>query len=241
MENWLSIAAGVYLLVMILHGHYRGFIRLAVSMVALVLSLGLVHAAMPTVTQYLKNNTTINQVLAENMKNAAGVGKLTEQEDAIGQSEPSSVQRMIIEGLNLPENVKTALIDNNTSEVYELLGVNAFADYIGNYLADMVLNTVGFVLLFILVYLAIRLVMGWLDLLAKLPVLSGINQIAGALLGAVEGLVFLWILCLVLTACSGTAWGMDLIRQVEASPWLSFLYTHNFLNVLAAGILRGIL
>ena len=34
MENWLEIAAGVYLLAMVLYGHYRGFIRLAVSLAA---------------------------------------------------------------------------------------------------------------------------------------------------------------------------------------------------------------
>ena len=49
MENWLSIAAGVYLLSMVLYGHYRGFIRLAVSMVALVAALAIVHVSMPKV------------------------------------------------------------------------------------------------------------------------------------------------------------------------------------------------
>ena len=46
MENWLSIAAGVYLLSMVLYGHYRGFIRLAVSMVALVAALAIVHVSL---------------------------------------------------------------------------------------------------------------------------------------------------------------------------------------------------
>ena len=91
-------------------------------------------------------------------------------------------KRQIIENLNLPQNVKAAMIENNNHEVYELLGVNAFADYIGNYLADMILNSVGFVLLFAIVYLLIRLVVRWLDLIARLPILSGMNKIAGCLL-----------------------------------------------------------
>ena len=174
------------------------------------------------------------------MKQAAGIGLPDETGDGEEKDVPS-VQRTIIENLNLPQNVKAAMIENNNHEVYELLGVNAFADYIGNYLADMILNSVGFVLLFAIVYLLIRLVVRWLDLIARLPILSGMNKIAGALLGGVQGLLFLWILCLVLTACSGTAWGMTLIRQVEASKWLSFLYEHNFLNAIVLGVIHGML
>ena len=157
MENWLSIAAGVYLLSMVLYGHYRGFIRLAVSMVALVAALAIVHVSMPKVTEYLKENTSIQQTLSDSMKQAAGIGLPDETGDGEEKDVPS-VQRTIIENLNLPQNVKAAMIENNNHEVYELLGVNAFADYIGNYLADMILNSVGFVLLFAIVYLLIRLV-----------------------------------------------------------------------------------
>ena len=54
MENWLPAVIGIYLLGMVLYGHYKGFIRLAVSMLAMVLSLTLVRAALPAVTGYLK-------------------------------------------------------------------------------------------------------------------------------------------------------------------------------------------
>lgn len=141
MENWLSIAAGVYLLSMVLYGHYRGFIRLAVSMVALVAALAIVHVSMPKVTEYLKENTSIQQTLSNSMKQAAGIGLPEETGDEEEKDEDvPSVQRTIIENLNLPQNVKSALIENNNHEVYEFLGVNAFVDYIGNYLADMILN-----------------------------------------------------------------------------------------------------
>lgn len=239
MENWLSIAVGIYLLAMVLYGHYRGFIRLAVSVVSLIAALAIVHVSMPKVTEYLKENTTIQQTLTENMKKATSLG--TQEDSGIAAEEGvPSAQRMIIEGLDLPQSLKAALIENNNSEVYDLLGVNGFADYIGSYLADMILNTVGFVLLFAVVYLLIRLVVRWLDLIARLPILSGVNKIAGALLGGIQGLLFLWILCLVVTACSGTTWGMAVIHQVEASKWLSFLYEHNLLNVIFLGVLHGI-
>ena len=39
MDNWVEIVVAIYLLGMILYGHYKGFIRLAVSMAALIVTL----------------------------------------------------------------------------------------------------------------------------------------------------------------------------------------------------------
>lgn len=239
MENWLSVVAGIYLLGMVLYGHRRGFIRLVVSMLAVVLSLTIVRVSLPAVTGFLKENTSLQQTISDNMKKSVG---LEQEENSDGEAVGvPSVQRTIIENLDLPQNIKTALIENNNSEMYQMLGVQAFADYIGSYLADVILNSVGFVLLFAAVYLAARLIMRWLDIIARLPILSGINKLAGALLGGMEGLVFLWLACLVITAFSGTGWGLTLIRQIEGSKWLSFLYSHNFLNLMVLGVLQGLM
>ncbi len=51
MENWLSIAVAVYLIGMVLYGHYKGFIKLAVSAVALIITFATIHVAMPQVTK----------------------------------------------------------------------------------------------------------------------------------------------------------------------------------------------
>ena len=57
--HWLSLLMGAYLVGMALYGHYRGFLRLTVSMAALLLSLGAVRMAMPPLTAFLKENTGI--------------------------------------------------------------------------------------------------------------------------------------------------------------------------------------
>ncbi|WP_408643063.1 CvpA family protein [Lacrimispora aerotolerans] len=123
--------------------------------------------------------------------------------------------------------------------MYQLLGVQAFTDYVGNYLANKILNSVGFVILFAVVYVAMKMIASWLNIIARLPIISGINKIAGALLGGIQGLVFLWLACILITAFSGTEWGLMLSRQIEASKWLSYLYNHNFLNLMVLGVLQG--
>ncbi len=236
-EHWLSLGVAVYLLAMVLYGHYRGFLRTAVTFAALVLSVVTVRIAMPYVTSFLKENTGIHQMIQETVIRSAWG-----EEDTSGElGKMPSQQRQIIEGLKLPQQFKDALIENNNHEIYEALGVSSFFDYIGNYLADMVLNLIGTVILFLAVFVILRLLIRWLDLLARLPILYGMNQIAGAILGAVQGLTYLWIACLVVSVCSETFWARMVLKQVNGSLWLKFLYENNLLSWLFFSILKSLI
>lgn len=234
-KHWLSVGTAVFLLAMVLYGHYRGFLRIAVSMVALIATLIIVRMGTPYVTNFLLQNTGIHAAVERGLLGIAGAGEVSEAEVQL----PAG-QRMLIEHLNLPEQMKEALIENNNNEVYSLLGVDAFMDYIGAYLTNMVLNVVCSIVLFLIVYIGIRLIMSWLDLLARLPILSGMNQIAGAVLGGIQGLLIIWILCLVVTLCSATVWGRAVLDQIEMTPWLFFLYKNNIFNWLIVGILNSL-
>lgn len=237
MEHWLSLGVGIFLLAMVLYGHYRGFLRIAVALFSLVLSMVVVRVAMPYVNTYLRENTAIHSMVEESLIKAAGI---EESEDGETAQLPAQ-QRMMIERMRLPEQMKQALIENNNSEIYHILGVDTFLHYVGTYLANMVLNLVGSILLLGVVYLLIRLLVRWLDLIARLPVLYGINQIAGALLGGAQGLLWIWGLFLLVDVCSETFWAAAMAVQIQKSVWLKFLYDNNLFNWIFVSILRAMI
>lgn len=74
--HWLEILAAVYLVGMVLYGHYRGFIRLCVSALALVISLVTVRVALPYVTEWLKNDTPVYESIRQGMADAVGLDGL---------------------------------------------------------------------------------------------------------------------------------------------------------------------
>lgn len=238
MENWLSIAVGVFLAGMMLYGHHKGFIRLTVSAAALAVTLLLVNVAMPQVTDFLKNHTQVYSTFEKSMKKAVGLDET--DETLINSGEPSA-QRTLIEQMPLPKQLKDALLENNNSEVYSVLGVEQFTDYVSGYLANNLINILGFLVLFVVIFAAIHILTLWLDLVARLPILSGINKLAGAALGGVEGLIFLWVLCLFVTALAGTEGGRELLVQIERSPFLSFIYNHNLLSGAVMTVVKNIL
>lgn len=234
MEKWLSLIVGVFLIGMILYGHHRGFIRLAVSAVSLIVTLIVVQAAMPQVTGFLKNNTGIYEAFENSMQEAFGFDENADQQEP-------SVQRVIIEGMQLPKQLKDALLENNNNEVYRVLGVDTFTKYVARYLANSVINIIGFLVLFVVVFAVLRIVTVWLDLVAKLPILSGMNKIAGAVLGGAEAIFFLWILCFFVTIFAGTEGGRAVIQQIEGSVWLSFIYDNNPLSRFVMTVVKNIL
>ena len=246
---------------MVLYGHYRGFIRLAVSLVSLAAALLVVWAVMPYATDWIKNNTGLYESMKAGIEQTAGFTQLegepdepsdveaSDEETADGDTtneelpdedttnaEPSD-EGLAIEGLELPEQIKRLLSENKTAEDYGSLGAEALQDYVGSYLADIMLRILVFVVLFLAIFILLRVLVFWLDLIAKLPILSGLNQIAGAVLGGLEGLVFVWIGCMILTLASGTGLGGQIMSQVDISPWLSWLYENNLLSYLVLGLL----
>lgn len=237
--HWLEIAAALYLLGMILYGHHKGFIRLAVSAVALLITLVAVNYALPYVTEWLKEDTPLYEAMKDKVVEGIGLDEMLSES---GQSKKLQKEEewKLIDELPLPKQFKKMLTENNNSEVYRIMGVDQFEDYIGGYVADMILKAGTFLLMFLVLFVALQILVFWLDLIAKLPILSGINQIAGAVLGAVEALIFIWIVCLIFTVLSRTGLGEAALEQIAASPWLSWIYDHNVLLHLMLGFVRNV-
>ena len=114
-------------------------------------------------------------------------------------------------------------------------------EYISTCLADLLINTVGSVLVFAVSYVAIHLVIRWLDLLSRLPILCGLNQMAGGVVGLAEGFLILWIAGFILSFFTETPVGQILEQQINKSVWLSLIYRYNLMNLLLGGVIRGIL
>lgn len=241
-ENWLEVVTAVYLVGMVLYGHYRGFIRLAVSAAALLITLVGVRFLVPEITNWMKTNTSVYEAIRENVEEAVGFNGFTgEEEETEGPENGKAQERMEIEQMAIPDQLKKLLIDNNNSEVYESMGVSLFREYVSGYLADIIIRTGVFLLLFFVIYLVLHVVVVWLDLIARLPILYGMNKLAGAILGGAEALIFIWVACLGFTALSGTEFGGAVMKQLDASAWLSWIYDHNMLSYLVLGMIHSLI
>lgn len=242
MYNWLLIGVLIFLGFQILNGYRKGFVRIALSMVALIATIVAVSVLSPYVSKFLNENTKIHTRIQEKAEGFI-VEALEGQVDnlVITEAEKREDQIQIISKLPLPKALKETLGENNNSEIYHLLGVNSFGEYLSSHLAYMILNAIAFVGTFIVIGFLIQCIVFMADLLSKLPVINGFNKLAGTIMGLTKGLIILWILCLFVTAFVGTEIGKSVLGMIEDSIVLSFIYNNNYLMLLITNLVKVIL
>ena len=184
--NWLLPAVALFLALAAWDGHRKGFIKKAVGIVGLILTLALTAMISPYAAEFLKENTGLYDMLQSGI--AEGGAELL--------------------------------------ETFRSLGLE---DAVSGYLADQVLGALAFLIMLILISVLVQGIAFSLGLAAKLPVLHGLNKLAGLVFGLAEGVLLVWIFFFAVTAFAATDWGGRLLSMISESGILSWLYRENLL------------
>ncbi len=241
--NILSIVVLLILIGFMIWGYWRGFIRIAFSLVVMLLTILLVSWATPYISDFLKENTTIYEDLAANCsskiqaaieggREAAEVteGDNGENPAANEESQTAGGENQgteALEGLRLPTLWMEQLLEKTGQTIDQAVEDSGIYRQAGEYIADLVLRGVAFFVAFLLVTILLRFVMGILDVLAKLPVIKGVNRLLGGAAGLLQGLLLVWLLLLLVAIACTSQLGQTLIGEIQESAFLSYLYNHN--------------
>lgn len=218
--TWFGIVILLILILFIWMGYRRGFIREIVSFFFVFLSLSLAWAINPYINDFLISETPVYSTIQETCTDFVQ----KQSSDLENEMESSS---QFIDGLNLPEILRKNIEKNNNTENYAELSVNTLTEYVSGYLARTIVNGLSYVLAYILATIGIRIVVYILNLIAGLPILKTANKLTGGLVGFVKGLVFIWILFLILTVLCSTEIGKTLLELIEKDSLLSVIYQYD--------------
>jgi uncharacterized membrane protein required for colicin V production len=231
--TWLGCVAGIFLAFTCIRGYRRGFIKEIVAVILMFCSISLVWMVNPYVNTFIKENTPVYETVQKNCQN------LVEEKFQESSSGEGDAKEALLESLALPESMKNDLRENNTVETYRSLAVTSFTDYVSDYLALTVVNALSFLLSYLLVTVLVRTIVYALDLIAKLPILRGVNRIVGVAAGLVKGVLIVWIVLLALTLLCSTKFGGEAMTLIQKDSFLSFLYEHDVFIQIFTGIFYG--
>lgn len=252
--NWLLYGTIGILAIGIIVGYIKGALRIAVSLAAAVAAWILVVVLTPyaadAVIQYTLADDWIEErlesALMTNMSDAleeqAGIENGTDidlpalAEQLSGGEISRQEQAQIIENSDVPEIFKEYLQENNNKEIYSMIGADSFADYIAKGITRLIIQILTAVVLFFVISAALKIVMYILDVVSWLPIIGGINRIAGAALGLVMALIFIWIVFLVFTLLYTTPAGEEIFAQINGNAFLRFLYQNNYILKILMGL-----
>ena len=219
--TWLGIAVLALIAAACIMGFRKGFVKEIVSVFFMLISFLLVWAVNPYLNTFVKEYTPVYDTIQDKCQT------LVSEQIGNKKTLDKEEQNQVMENMELPDLLKNALVENNTAETYRYLAVSTFTEYISDSLAVMAVNGISFLISFVLSAAVIKLLGFILNVLTKLPVINGINKIAGAAVGGIKCIIFIWIAFLVLTLLCNTTLGQQGMALIQQDAFLNFLYSQN--------------
>lgn len=171
--------------------------------------------------------------ISGNVLDGLDSGQQTVEQAIEGAEIPREMQTQAIQQADLPNVFKSLLTVNNNSEIYQQLGVETFAQYVGSYLAKLIINIVAFLITFVLISIILRAIVFALDIVSSLPGVGIVNRLAGGVIGMVGAMVIVWTLYIIITLMYTTTVGKELFQMIQENQFLTMLYEYNPIMKLA--------
>lgn len=227
MENpiLIDLILAAVLLLFIWLGAKKGFVLTLCSLLAVIVALVganlIADALAPKVAAAIQPH--IEQSIQESLEEKA---LEVSAEDSLGVADALAALR---EKGGLYEWAADGLegVLTTTPELSESIAHQAAAA--ASALAEQVARGILFAAAFLLVLVVWFFVSHALDLVTKLPVINSLNHTLGGVLGAVKGLIILYIAAWVLCSLTGTV----STQTAEKTYVLSFLLTHSPLELVS--------
>ena len=238
--NWLLLLALAIIGVCAYAGWRVGFVKTVFSLLSTIAVIIITILVSPIVTNMLKSSDTISGAIESKLEEVIDLSGIAENLSSDEEKDPTA----FIDGLELPDSIKDTIknsladtMEEKKSEAEDFVGdkLNSLEKYICELLTNIILNALGFFVTFLVAAVGIAVLCFVLDLLSKLPVLHQINTLFGVAIGALEGLVILWILFVVITMLGSTGFGQACMAMISESKILSFLYDSNILSKILLG------
>ncbi|HHW67756.1 MAG: hypothetical protein PWP07_196 [Epulopiscium sp.] len=207
----------------------RGLVLSLFKLISSIASMILSYTLYPIVSAYLRTSTS----LFDKMKTQIAPTILVPEGTKINTLEG---QVNFINDLNVPKFLKGVLVENNNSEIYSIFQVDSLKDYIAGYIANICINIISMVIVFFVVSVGLRILIGIMDILSKLPVINSVNRLFGLIFGFASGVLKIWVFFIVLFIFQSNPAFEKIFLLLENSTYAKYLYEYNYLLKFVGGL-----
>ncbi|MCL2405649.1 MAG: CvpA family protein [Defluviitaleaceae bacterium] len=220
--NALDIGMIVILFIFAIIGYRRGLVHTVYRFISFFAALFLAVRLHPYVSRALRDSFVYDGIRGR-------IADSANLEAAFREHAPSPgigiafQDRNTIDALPVPGPLRELLYNNNTPAVRDVLRVGTLEDFIAGFLANIVINAISLLLVFVAVLLLLKLIGSALHIVDNLPVISSVNRLGGFVIGAVLGAGVVWLGLVVVTIFFSTISNeiaYELIQGSSVTGWL---------------------
>lgn len=213
--NILTIVVLAVIIMFGLIGRAKGFVKMLLSVLSLVLTLFFASLISPGISDKLQESSMFDKVYNTTYKFV---------DEKIMATASGSIEDAL-EEMQLPEELKKYIL---ADEKIGSAGAGV-ARFIASKLTSITFDVSVFFVTFVVALVAVKVIFAALNIVTYFPIIHGANKMVGLLVGLAEGLIVVWIFFVVISLTGNSQFSLDMYKQINESEILTFLYNNNVL------------
>lgn len=237
--NLVLLSFIALLLLCVLVGYKRGFIKSVLSFAGIVVAIILANVFYPYVDSFMSEKTPARKMVKQRVEKF--VEKIDVGEDINLEAGLDVYDKeLFIEDLEIPDVVKDYIRSNEKNNNNSGKKLKDYKAYIIDYMTSMVLKGISYMVAIVVAVIILLIAFSISGILTDIPIVKGIDKTGGIVFGAVQAVLFMWIFMVLITLMSASDWAGELMKNIEDSTILSFIYKKNYLMKIIVDILENI-
>lgn len=218
--NGLEITVIIIFVLFAVAGYFTGFLRMIYSLAAWVVIFVFVTFVTPYVADFIEGNTNLKPMIKEKCS-----GYIAEMAKDQIEEEAESYE----DSFFLPENIIKEITGPAGESIGGILEGSGIYDEIAEQISHYIIKGIAFFITLTLAGIIVFWISHVLNLVSHISLVQGPNKILGAAVGALKGLVLVWLIFYIIELCGTSETGRQFLQNIDESFFLSFLYDHNIL------------
>jgi len=232
--NLVDIVIIAILGLSVLVGLYRGFISSVASIGGTLLSLGLSFWLSPSLVKWVQGNPDLIRSLMSYTDAQSRLGDLNLSLTQVSTLNAEGIAG-ILERVKLPYPLNTLLQTNLEKQVFAPSGLTQVGDYVSQTIVGAILHVICFIVCFIAIMLVFHIVLNFLKVVFRFPVLKQLNAVVGGIFGLVRGVILCFIAFALLPLIQTVVPIDGLSEMVEASALAPLFNSGNLILAIMNG------
>ncbi len=215
-------------------GHSKGLVHIVLQLCSTVAAIILAALLVAPVTDFIQEKTPLYDAIEKQSGRLIEKEEETQNQDALkveiteDESTFRNAAKQVMDKLGVPENIQDSLLHIDVVQLAQE-GITTVSDLIIRAVTEWVCAAIIFILLFLIMKIIFSVVIKATDLINKVPLIGNVNQLAGLLVGAVYGIVVVWIALVIIHMFGNTQWAQWILTSVNGNPVAEFIYNSNMI------------
>lgn len=228
---------GILLLCMVA-GYYQGFLRSALGMANFFVSMLGAWAIHGALARALEKTHNLVPLLIYYSESSEMLGTVENVRTSIYELNGLQLSDLLSK-LSLPHPLNSLLTTNIQNYAFAQSGVSTLGDYLSLTIAHMSVNIVSYLIVFFVLFISISIIIAMCDYVFKFPTLRYMDQVSGALIGFLQGVLLLFVIFIIVPVILAFLPFKEISQFIDNSQFANFYYHNNFILDTIKGVIRG--